>query len=291
MMIWSTSGKPTLLRPVVLTTSLSCAVIAFALPGCSRTNQPASTSDSEIVDDEDPPYENGYAAYENVILLDGSVGTHALASGVVYRPDGTPCPDATVTAELHDRVDGKWASVTRCLHVQTDNEGKYEIRGEEPNGYSLYWAAAAGQLGVSYTPESIELRDGETIVHVRDESCRPISNATVTVHLSGIDDMSFIVPPNLRDQMIRTTDANGVVRYPSRLGDFDLGFEVKAPEKKILTRSSYSGFSRSPHKLFVISEDRSAVTACCDALADELDMEIANRPYLETGSPGHYHGE
>lgn len=236
------------------------------------------------------PYENGYAANEDVRLIDGTLGTTVIASGTVYSSDATPCVGATVTAHFVDRKDGRFIKPQRCLVSISDQAGKYEIRGQDTNGQSVFWAAARGQLGTSYTQEKIQLRGGETIVHVRDEACEPIQNATVTVHVSGVDDMAFIVPPNIRELLQRTTDEDGIVRYPSRLGDYELGFEVKAPGRKVLTRVHYSGVRRLPHKLFVISEDPAVVDRCKEKLAGELSLDPSQLWHLQVGSSGHFHG-
>jgi len=84
-------------------------------------------------------------------------------------------------------------------------------------------------------PVDIVLRGGETVLHVRTNDCEPIRGALVTVYMSGIDDMSEIVPGNIRKLLTKPTDANGTVRFPSRLGDYDLGFPNSADRPDVAT--------------------------------------------------------
>lgn len=263
------------------------SMILVLFLGCTaKRTEVADPQQSESTAKE-IPFKNGNTAHEDVRLIDGTLGAAAVASGIVVSADGAPCVGATVTADFVDRKDGLWIKPGRCLYVTSDYAGRYEIRGEGTKGQSVFWATANGQLGASYTPEKIQLRGGETIVYVRDEAGQPIKNANVTVYESGVDDMSFSVPPNIRKLLQRTTDEDGVVRYPSRLGDYDLGFEVKTPQGMVFSRGHYNGVGNLPHKLFVVSEDQAVVDRCRATLAGELRLDPDKLYDLQVGRPGH----
>lgn len=258
--------------------------------GCYKGSSTSSHESSTAAEQRDYPYENGYAAYEDIELIDGTEGASVLASGTIYTPDGEPCPAATVTLQLTAREENAWVTPTLCFFTTSDASGKYVIRGEKKDGFSICWATANGQIGVTYELADIKLRGGETVLYVRDEQCQPIANASVTVHLSGIDDMSFIVPPNIRALLKRTTDEDAKIVYPSRLADYDLGFEVKAAGHKILTRSFYTGVMGRSLKLFVLSVDHETTRRCREALGEELSLAPEEVARIEIGSPGHFHG-
>jgi hypothetical protein len=161
----------------------------------------------------------------------------------------------------------------------------------------MIWAATAdGKLGASWIgsqtkasePVNIQLRGGETVLHVRNENCEPISGATVSVYMSGIDDMAEIVPPNIRLLLTTTTDKNGIVRFSSRLGDHELGFDVRAPGHRPLARDFYSGLQPKRVKLFVLSVDQDATVACSRQFLKEKLPNSKDTWLINAGRPDHF---
>lgn len=108
----------------------------------------------------------------------------------------------------------------------------------------------------------------------------------VTVYMSGIDDMSEIVPSNIRELLTKPTDPNGTVRFPSRLGDHYLGFDVRASGHRPLTRH-YSGFDQDKIKLFVM-EAAPRNERCVDLFLEEVFPKSVDRSNFVTGSLDHY---
>jgi hypothetical protein len=131
------------------------------------------------------------------------------------------------------------------------------------------------------------LRGGQTVLHVRNERCEPVVGASVAVYQSGIDDMSWVVPRNLRVLLTKKTDQEGVVRFPSRLGDYDLGFDVSARGYRPLARGSYSGLFPKRVKLFVLSVDHEVTNACARRFLAEQFPDGAGDKSAETGRPDH----
>lgn len=254
---------------------LSLLILCLANGCAPGAKNIASVSSSEKLSGE-----KGESSYSNITNNKSDVADPLVAKGIVHLPDGAVCPDANVSAILTGR--GKGTQRT-CIYTTTDSGGSYRIHGQPNVGPSLFWAEANGLLGVSYAPERINLRDGEIVVHVRDASCRAMENVVVAPYLSGIEDMSFLIPANIRKELERITDTRGTVRYPSRLGDYDLGFEVRISEVQVLRRSSYSGLCDCKHKLFVVTDERNDIRNCRQQLSAELALTPHAATVLESG--------
>jgi hypothetical protein len=106
--------------------------------------------------------------------------------------------------------------------------------------------------------------------------------------MSGIDDMSWIVPPNIRQLLTKKTDEKGIVRFPSRLGDHDLGFDVRAAGHRPLARDDYSGLQPKVTKLFVLSVDQDATDACAHQFLQEMFPGSADTSRVNVGRPDHF---
>lgn len=207
----------------------------------------------------------------------GQTGDLLLAWGIVYNPDGSPCSTATVTLDW--LRDGQ----TRYLAANSDENGAYAIYGPSaPSGTCPVWAATTdGYLGAAWVPSTwrptkpkgieLQLRGGQTTLHVRNTQCKPIAGAWVDVVASGIDDLSLDVPPNIRRILRRRSDDAGIVRWPSRLGDYDLDFEVTAIGYDVQRRDQYSGNFPERIKVLVVGGDERDQAQCTELVKAELE--------------------
>jgi len=281
-------------RPLTVSTpAFAVALLALTFPACEKLSSSPDAATKPEVPIEKMRYPHDYTEYEDTVVPNDNVGPLILARGKVLKPGGHPSPFTLVTLDQSFRQEPN-----RCVVTKSDAEGNYVVRGEKYNkSINMIWAATAdGKLGCSWTgsqpraskPVDIQLRGGETVLHVRNEKCEPIADASVTVYMSGIDDLSEIVPRNIRQLLTKTTDKNGIVRFPSRLGDHELGFDVRARGYRPLARDFYSGLQPERLKLFILGVDQDASVACSRHFLKEKFPRSDNTWLVNAGRPDHF---
>jgi hypothetical protein len=117
----------------------------------------------------------------------------------------------------------------------------------------------------------VSLRDGTTTLHVRDNECRPVVDARVTVIAGSIDDIAIDAPPPVQRLLTVHTNHNGVAFFCGMLGDTSLGFEVKAPGCEPRQDRSFSSLSNDTPKVFVINGDSAKRLECQEVIRKEVD--------------------
>lgn len=254
---------------------------AIAIYGCTP-DAPADQPTPQNAKDSEPRSRQDRLEGEKTIVLAGGEGKMLLSQGTVLSAEGAACPNALVTLEQNSE-----GAARRCLFARSDSHGNYVIRGDtRVTGSNMVWAVSeGGQLGVSWNseePVTIRLRGGSTVLYVRTKDCTPIENATVTVYQSSIDDISNVVPPNIRRHLRRETDQNGFVEFPSTFGDGDLGFHVRASGERAMMRDGYSSLDTN---LFVMDRARESSVNCADAIRQKVEPVSADRRRINTGGP------
>ena len=219
---------------------------------------------------------------EPTIVLSGDEGEQVLSQGRVLTAEGAVYPHALVA--LDQDSDG---AARRCLFTRSDAQGNYVIRGNTRRQTSnIVWAATReGQLGMSWNSDNsvaIRLQSGSTLLYVRASDGAPIENAVVTAYQGSIDDISEVVPPNLRKYLRSITDQNGVAEFPSTLGYNDIGFQVRVSGKSGMIRN---GYSSRDNNLFVIDAASKAGKNIADTIPAEYFADLADDRRLNFGSP------
>lgn len=221
---------------------------------------------------------------EPTIVLSGDEGEMVLSQGSVLTAEGAVYPHALVA--LDQDSDG---AARRCLFTRSDAQGNYVIRGTTLTKIefsNMVWAATnEGQLGMTWnsvSPVTIRLQGGSTDLYVRSSDGAPTENAVVTVYQGSIDDISEVVPPNLRRYVRRTTDQNGLARFPSTLGYYDIGFKVRVSGNPDMMRDGYSSLDNN---LFVIDAADKPGKSIADEIRAEHFADLADDRRLNFGSP------
>lgn len=262
--------------------NLPLAFITCVVLGCPSPDTGAPPTGYKTSDiDPAYPYER-----DTVRMLSGHDGRYVLSRGKVLTAEGVPCQDAIVT--LAQTFEG---SSRHYLVVRSDDEGNFEIRGDvRASGSDMIWAATeGGRLGLSWNtdlPISIRLLGGSTVLHVTSKECTPVPNATVTAYQSSIDTISMLIPPNIREILATTTDGNGIATFPSRLGDGDLGFRVRASGYPTTTWHGYGGNSAELN-LLVLDASTDAMTKCAEVHTHRLFPSVTDPPRVNIGSAPH----
>lgn len=260
--------------------------LAFvALAGC-QTQPPPGVENSlpnatESGDQQPEPQKVERLPDEQTRLLAGDQGDIVLAHGRVITAAGNACPYAFVT--LDQDSDGV---PRRCFVSQCDAQGKFTIRGNVVTKSSnMIWAATEqGQLGMVWNSDqevTIKLLGGTTVLYVLTSHGQPVVNARVTPYQCSIDDISEVVPPNLRKYLERTTDQNGKVEFASTLGYYDLGFYVRAYGQASFMRDGYASADRN---LFLLDDIQKPNPDVEKRLREKMSLELGDRP-LNFGSP------
>jgi hypothetical protein len=183
----------------------------------------------------------------------------------------------------------------RYLTVQTNANGSYTIRDSSPRNHTnvVFAVTRSGMLGIALIPSIatgrscntiVRLRGGNTEIHVRDENCQPVADAEVRVYKSGIEDISFDLPPDICEVLKRQTNGAGIAQWPSRLGDWDLGIEVKAPGYSP-QRRNYVGQDSRSIKVFVLdSTSRRSDRDCAEQIWRERNVDSTDVPRYQLGT-------
>lgn len=198
-----------------------------------------------------------------------------LAHGVVVDADGSPQADAIVVLDQDTITNPR-------LHyfVRTDNEGRYEVFGEQHGEFvNLIWAATEdGKLGARWLPlepsdEPLEITlvGGDTQVMVVDADCQPKPGVRVELTASSVELIREPLPPNLRDYFRRVTDSQGRVEYPSGLGGDLLEFTAANQDGAPQTTTVSFDLTETParRKLIVLGGNDETLQRCRKLLQPE----------------------
>lgn len=219
---------------------------------------------------------------EPTIVLSGNEGEQVLSQGRVLTADGAVYPHALIALDQDSN-----GAARRCLFTRGDAQGNYVIRGTaRTKASNMVWAATKeGQLGMSWNsdnPVTIQLQSGSTVLYVRASDGAPIENAVVTAYQGSIDDISEVVPPNLRKHLRRTTDQNGMAEFPSMLGYYDIGFQVRVSGNPGMMRN---GYSSRDNNVFVIDAASKAGKKIAGTIETERFADLRDDRRLNFGSP------
>ena len=185
----------------------------------------------------------------------GDRGKILVAKGHVSDPAAKSTEGAIVLLEMGWTGSGEDKRKLPMREVSVDANGSFEIYADQFPEYTVsIWAATkAGMLCHDYfaPPQNgdriqeleLKLRGGTTELHILDRKGKPIPKVSTTVYLSGSDDMSEIVPRKIQNLLRRKSNWEGIVTYPSRLGDHYLGFEVQVGNQIPFRDDNFSGSS------------------------------------------------
>lgn len=254
---------------------------ALAICGC-LWDPPAGVSGPQIAAESKSPSDQDRLEGETTTIHSGAQGDLVLSHGSVVTADGIACPRAVVV--LDQDVEGR---ARRCLTVQSDAQGSFTIRGDAAsNASNMVWAATQeGGLGMTWNsdePVTIRLLGGTTRLHVRTSEGSPVENVVVTVYQGSIDDISEVVPSNLRKFVRRITDQDGVVEFPSSFGYYDIGFQIRASGHPVTMRDSYSSLDNN---LFVLDRADEYRASLAKSIEPENFSDLPNDRRINFGSP------